>query len=449
MIPSWNVSRDTAPRRHVLAAGLLLAGIALGARAQAADKSADVDELPRIVITDPNRDLFRLGLPSAVGDADLAGQATEIERRDLDLVGLFNLLKPESFPDALNKEGLAFSADSWATVGAQGVGKLRATRASGGIVVEGRLYQVGRGDAPLLTKTYHGSELRPLVHAWANDVIAQFTGTPGVFGSRIAFAMTGRSAEVATLGMDGQEMQVVTQMKSPCLLPAFSPTGGQIAFNSFLRGGADLWVVSASGGRAHRISSKSGLNTGPAWFPGGSTLIATLSFEGNAELYKLSASDGKVLARLTNTPAIDSSASVSPGGDQIAFVSDRQGTPQIFLMPSSGGSARRLTFQGNYNQTPHFSPRKDVPMIAFTGRDERLNFDIFLYDLRTGKVDRVTQNQGSNFDPSWSPDGRLLVYASNRGGLFVMNLQTRREFHIYKAGAKNPSWGPPPAPSSR
>jgi TolB protein len=446
MTRSWNVSKGFAPRRHVLTAGLLLTGMALAPAAQAADQSAD-EELPRIVITDPNRDLFRLGLPSAVGDADLAGQATEIERRDLDLVGLFNLLKPESFPDALTKEGLGFSADSWATVGAQGVAKLRTTRGGTGLVLEGRLYQVGRGDAALLTKTYRGSELRPLVHAWANDVIAQFTGTPGVFGSRIAFAMTGRNPEVATIGLDGQELKVVTQMKSPCLLPAYSPTGGQIAFNSFLRGGADLWVVSAGGGRARRISSQPGLNTGPAWFPGGSELVVTLSYQGNAELYKLSASDGKVVARLTNAPAIDSSAAVSPGGDQIAFVSDRQGTPQIYLMPSSGGSARRLTYQGNYNQTPRFSPRKDVPMLAFTGRDERLNYDIFLYDLRTGKIDRVTQSQGSNFDPSWSPDGRLLVYASNRGGLFIMNLQTRREFQIYKAGAKNPSWGPPPAPA--
>ena len=46
---------------------------------------------------------------------------------------------------------------------------------------------------------------------------------------------------------------------------------------------------------------------------------------------------------------------------------------------------------------------------------------------------------------AWSPDGRLLVYASSRGGLFVMNLQTHKEFRIYKGGAKNPSWGPPPA----
>jgi TolB protein len=433
-------------KKHLLTAGILLATIAVPELVQAADQAPVVEDLPQITISDPNRDLFRLGLPNAVGDGDLVGTAVDVERRDLELVGLFRVLDPASFPDSLVKEGLGFSADLWSQMGAQGVAKLRAAHESGGIVVEGRLYQVGRGDAAVLTKTYHGSELRPLVHMWANDVILQFTGMRGVFGSRIAFAMTGKNPEIATIGMDGQELKVVTQMKSQCLLPALSPSGGQIAFNSYLRGGADLWVVSASGGRARHISDRPGLNTGPAWL-NSSTLIATLSFEGNAELYKISAADGSIITRLTNSPTIETSAAVSPGGDQIAFVSDRQGTPQIFVMPSSGGGGRRLTYQGSYNQTPRFCPRKDVPMLAFTGRDERNVFDVFTYDMRSGKIDRVTQGQGSNSDPAWSPDCRLLAYSSSRGGLFLMNLQTHKEFQIYKGGAKNPSWGPPPAES--
>ena len=433
-------------KKHLLTAGILLATIAVPELVQAADQAPVVEDLPQITISDPNRDLFRLGLPNAVGDGDLVGTAVDVERRDLELVGLFRVLDPASFPDSLVKEGLGFSADLWSQMGAQGVSKLRAAHESGGIVVEGRLYQVGRGDAAVLTKTYHGSELRPLVHMWANDVILQFTGMRGVFGSRIAFAMTGKNPEIATIGMDGQELKVVTQMKSQCLLPALSPSGGQIAFNSYLRGGADLWVVSASGGRARHISDRPGLNTGPAWL-NSSTLIATLSFEGNAELYKISAADGSIITRLTNSPSIETSAAVSPGGDQIAFVSDRQGTPQIFVMPSSGGGGRRLTYQGSYNQTPRFCPRKDVPMLAFTGRDERNVFDVFTYDMRSGKIDRVTQGQGSNSDPAWSPDCRLLAYSSSRGGMFLMNLQTHKEFQIYKGGAKNPSWGPPPAES--
>jgi TolB protein len=440
------MTKHPCTRGGLVAAALILTA-ALPAHAQAPAESnpGETDELPRIVISDPNRDLFRLALPNATGEKNLARSATDIEQRDLSITGLFRVLDPVSFPDTLQKEGMGFSSALWSEVGAQGVAKMSVTQQGSGLVLEGRLYQVGRGESAVMSKTYRGGELRALVHAWANDIIAQFTGQRGVFGARIAFAMTGKKGEIATIGMDGAELSVVTHMNSPCVLPAFSPTGGQIAFTSFLMGGDDLWIVSAGGGRARRVSSRSGLNSGAAWFPGGGSLVATLSFEGNAELYKIAASDGAVQARLTNSPSIDLSASVSPDGSKIAFVSDRQGTPQIFLMPSSGGTAKRLTFQGTYNQTPRFCPRADTPMIAFTGRDERLVFDIFTYDLRTGKIERMTQNQGSNEDPTWSPDCRLIVYASGRGGLYAMNPQTKLEFQIWKGGARGPSFGPPPA----
>jgi len=154
-----------------LTLGILLTTIVVPGRAPAADQAAEGDDLPQITITDPNRDLFRLALPSAIGDADLAGTASDVERRDLDLVGLFRVLDPASFPDSLVKEGLGFSADLWSQMGAQGVAKLRVARDGAGVVVEGKLYQVGRGDAAVLSKTYRGPELRPLVHMWANDVI--------------------------------------------------------------------------------------------------------------------------------------------------------------------------------------------------------------------------------------------------------------------------------------
>jgi TolB protein len=436
-----------SPVLVAMASGLLFAAASpVHGQPPAGSGSAESDELPRIVISDPNRDLFRLALPNAAGESGLARSATEIEQRDLTISGIFRIIDPVAFPDTLQKEGLGFSSALWSQVGAQGVAKMGITRQAGGLALEGRLYQIGRGESPVLSKTYRGSDLRALVHSWANDVIAQFTGQRGVFGARIAFGM-GKQGEIASVGMDGAEMKVLTQMKSPCMMPAYSPSGGQIAFTSYLRGGPHLWVVSAGGGRARAISTRQGMNSGAAWFPGGGSLAATLSFEGNAEIYKLSSSDGSIQARLTNSHSIDLSAAVSPDGSKIAFVSDRQGTPQIFIMPASGGGARRLTFQGTYNQTPRFCPRADTPMIAFTGRDERLVFDIFTYDMRTGKIERLTQNQGSNEDPTWSPDCRLVVYASSRGGLYGMNPLTKLEQQIWKGAARSPSFGPAPAES--
>lgn len=421
-----------------------LGGAAWAQTAPAAPTSAPGEELPRIRISDPGRDLFRLALPNVVGDGGLAGEAQEIERRALEICGLFNVLNPAAFPPDLQREGMGFSAALWSQVGAQGVAKAQVSRQGGNVTLFGRLFQVGRGEGPVLEKTYQGSALRPLVHQWVNDIIAQFTGTRGIFGSRIAYAMTGRGNEIGSVGADGGDNKVLTKMGHESLMPAYSPDGSQIAFTSYLRGTPDLWIVPAGGGRARAISKKPGMNSGAAWLPGGRELILTLSFEGNAELYRISAQDGKVMDRLTRNPFIDMSATLSPDGTQVAFVSDRGGSAQIYVMAISGGQPRRLTFQGGNNTTPRWRPRADKPQIAFTGRDERGAFDVFVYDMQTQKIQRITQNQGSNQSPDWSPDGRLLVYSSSRGGLFVTNPETTKETQIFKGRVNSPSWGPAP-----
>jgi TolB protein len=408
------------------------------------------DDLPKIRITPAGGDLFRLALPRAIGEGDIAGSALDAETRDLDISGIFHLLDPQSFPADLQNEGLGFSSALWSQVGAQGVAKIKVARASNGAEVEGRLYVLGRGEAPVLSRIYHAGDTRDAVHQFANDVVGYFTGQSGIFGSRIALALSGKgSREIVSIDMDGTRSLVLTKTGTDCLLPAYAPGGGEVAFTSYLRNNPDLWLVSAGGGRARRISKHPGLNTGAAWSPDGRSLALTLSYEGNAEIYRIQPSDGGILSKLTTNPAIDSSPSYSPDGSQIAFVSNRQGSPQIFLMPAGGGGAKRVTFQGKYNQTPRWNPRGDKPLIAFTGRDERGVFDIFVLDVRSGKIDRVTQSKGSNQDPTWSPDGRLIAYTSSRGGIFIANPETHHEVKVWSGAATSPSWGPAPARAHR
>jgi TolB protein len=427
--------RACAPATLALAAAAAYAPASARAEAPAGD-----EDLPAIRLSGAGVEMLKLGVPKAEGD-ESARIATETLSKDMDVTGLFQVLDPASFPAQLQSEGLAFSSALWSQVGAQAVVKMKAN----GSALEGRVYVVARGDAAVVSKTYRGGEIRDAVHEFANDIVQSFTGKRGVFGSRIAFALSGHGPhEIATVDMDGGRMATITKMGSDSLLPAFSPGGAEVAFTSYLRNNPDLWIVPAGGGRARRVSKQPGLNTGAAWSPDGRTLALTLSYEGNSEIYRVSPDDGRVQARLTNSSSIDSSPAFSPDGSQIAFVSNRQGSPQIFLMPANGGGAKRVTFQGKYNQTPRFSPRSDKPQIAFTGRDERGVFDVFILDVKSGRIDRLTQNKGSNLDPTWSPDGRLVAYVSSRGGIFVSNPETHHEVQVWRGSAASPSWGPAP-----
>jgi TolB protein len=108
---------------------------------------------------------------------------------------------------------------------------------------------------------------------------------------------------------------------------------------------------------------------------------------------------------LTNDWGIDVDSSWSPRGDEIAFLSDRQGNPHIFIMDVFGRKVRRLTDAGKYNATPAWSPKGD--RIAFT-RLEEGRFDI--YTIRPDGSDerRLTFGPGSK-EPPLESDGRFSI----------------------------------------
>jgi len=409
--------------------------VSASASAQPADNSGVV-----IDVNGAKRGAYPIALPVAPeGDAP-SKEVAQVESGDLTLAGVFKVLDPTSFLADLKTEQLGIDPQKWKDVGAFGVVKYRVTADQ----IEFRLFEVSKGNTAALTKMYKrsGTTTRQIVHRWDNEVVKYYTNEPGFFGSQIAFTAKGKgTSTIMAMDFDGANAFVVSHNSSTNILPAWSPSGGKIAYTSFMRNNPDLYVGTTSGGRPTKLSGQKGMNTGAAWSPDGSKIALTLSKDGNPEIYIINASDGSVVRRITNDKSIDTSPAWSPDGAQLAFVSDRNGGPQIFVVSSSGGTPKQVSFNGTYNTTPTWSPKAGKHVIAYTTRDGG-TYDIVALDLDTKAMTRVTQNEGNNEEPSFSPNGRVIAYARQGQGIFISNADgTGKATKIYSGAATGVDWG--------
>jgi TolB protein len=392
-----------------LLATLLLAGSFYAGKSPAIANAAPADS--SVELGGTGFRLLRLAVP-----AD--GRIGDILRKNATISGGFEVMDRRSIPAGLIKAA-SFDKKGWQDIGAESV--ILADEAGGQFKF--RLYDLGSGDKPVLSRGYAANDPLKAANRFMNDVIEHYTKTPGVFGSRIAFVRTNRNPTVTknvySIEMNGESPSAVTNNRSLNVLPSIGP-GGQVIFTSYAKRNPDLWM--SAGGSLSRISTQPGLNLGGVMSPDGSTIAVTLSKDGNSEIYTIDSSGG-IKARLTNNAAIDGSPTWSPGSNQIAFVSSRSGGPQVFRMGSNGAGATRLSKQGNYNQTPDWNPGQGArgSLVAYAGRDNSNRYDIFAVDVGSGKLTRLTQNPGRNFDPSWSPDGRMIAFQSTVGGIVVAN----------------------------
>jgi TolB protein len=421
--------------------GLTILALAASAGAQPAQSGAVID------VSGTKGGKYPIALPTAPENDATATEVASVESFDLNLAGPFKVLDPKGFLANLASEGMGIEPQKWKDVGAYGVVKYHAS----GDSIDFKLYEVSKGNKPSLEKSYKrsGTNTRQIVHHWCNDLVKYYTGEAGFFGSKIAFTAKGKGqSAIMAMDFDGQNAYRVSNNSSTNILPAWSPSGGQIAYTSFMRANPDLYVAGAGGGRPKKISGQRGMNTGASWSPDGSKIAVTLSKDGNPEIYVINASDGSVVSRLTKDKAIDTSPAWSPDGGQIAFVSDRNGGPQIFVMPASGGAAKQVSFNGSYNTTPTWSPKAGKHIIAYTTRDGS-NYDIVTLDIDSKVMTRITQSEGNNEEPSFSPNGRAIAYARTSGGggagVYISNADgTGKGIKVFAGAVTGVDWGPAP-----
>jgi Periplasmic component of the Tol biopolymer transport system len=155
------------------------------------------------------------------------------------------------------------------------------------------------------------------------------------------------------------------------------------------------------------------------------------------------------MTRLTNGNWDDEDPAFSPDGTKIAFTSDRDGEWDIYILDLQTAILQRVTQSKAYDGSPAWSP--DGKYLIYQTLNGK-NIDLMIQSTAdsTATPIQLTADAGDNFDPAWSPDGRSIAFITNRNGkneLWLADLQaTSERFKVLlatdEAQYRYPRWSP-------
>lgn len=411
-----------------------------------------------IVISDP-KNRSPIAIPRLCSQGAGPQASEEIPQtiaRDLDLSGYFDVLNPNSYIETAGKcvppEGGDYG--DWTVIHTQWLIR-GVVEPSGRGMVRARLYL---HDVPaqksVFGKEYEGDigDVRKMAHKFANEVMKYVTGEYGPFGSQIAFtSRIGRFKEIFVMDMDGANVRQLTRDNGLAQSPAWDEMGKKLLFSNFHVRIPDLFTIDVNTGRKTQITNDALLEVGGEFMPGGNEILTSINGQGKGSSLVVVGLTGGVKNKVSPAAGyIDVSPSFSPDKSQIAFCSDRTGKPQIYVMGSNGGTPQRISFvSSDYCTSPAWSPKGD--RIAFVCRADG-GYQLFLSNTDGSDPIQLTSGR-DNEDPSWSPDGRYLTFATTSGGGGGFNVALIRVARNLEGSAfsvlstsrgddQNPAWGP-------
>jgi TolB protein len=433
-------------RRRTLALGALAGALTLTAQRAGA--------VVRLDITEGNFQPLPIAIPKFLAggqdDGDTANAVTQIVTANLQRSGLFVPIDPTAYIERIASVDAVPRFPDWRNINAQALVTGRIGRqADGRLQAEFRLWDVLAGQQ-LDGKQYLTTpdNWRRIAHIISDAIYERLTGQGGYFDTRVVFVDETGPAErrvkrLAIMDQDGANVRYLTRGDELVLTPRFSPSTQEITYMAYGQGDPRVYLYNIETGQREIVGNFPGMSFSPRFSPDGQRVIMSLQERGNANLFVMDLRS-KATTRLTDTQAIDTAPSYSPDGSRICFESDRGGRQQIYVMNAGGGPAQRISFGEGAYSTPVWSPRGDY--IAFT-RQSQSKFAIGVMKP-DGTGERILTEGFHNEGPTFSPNGRVIMFFRDPGGnagpsLYSVDISGRNEQRVPTPSyASDPAWSP-------
>ena len=325
--------------------------------------------------------------------------------------GLFNPLKKDSFVQKPDIAHVKPRFEDWRLIKAQALvtGKVQVSEDK--LRAEFRLWDVVAGkEMAALAFSTTPNNWRRVAHIISDKIYQRLTGEEGYFDTRIIYVSetglkTQRYKKLAIMDQDGANVKYLTLGNELVLTPRFSPTNQLVTYLSYFRNLPRVYLLDIETGIQEVVGDFPGMTFAPRFSPDGKKIIMSFAKDGNSDIYTMSL-ETRVVEKITDHSSIDTSPSYSPDGKYICFNSDRSGLQQIYVMRSDGSNVKRITFGKGLYGTPVWSPRGDL--IAFTKVHKgRFYIGVMRPD---GSGERLLTENFYQEAPSWSPNGRVLIF---------------------------------------
>lgn len=412
-----------------------------------------------INVSGANRNPMPIAVPEMIGansniftklaGRDYGGKIRDVIAGDLDRSGLFKIVPEGSYIEKLNSIDQRPQFVDWQAIKSQALLQSKITELPGEkLQVDFRLWDVV-AEKQLLGKTFTSTKenWRRIAHVVADAVYERLTGDKGYFNTRVVYVSesgpaTRKIKRLAIMDQDGENHKFLTDGRNLVLTPRFSPNMQKITYLEYVGNNPRVYMMDLNTNRRQVLGNFPGMTFAPVWSPDSSKVLMSYAHNGSTNIYEMNLNTRNI-RQITFGSAISTSPSYSPDGSKIVFNSDRGGNQQLYIMDADGGNVERISFGNGRYATPVWSPRGDY--IAFT----KMSGGAFYVGVMApdGSGERLLADGYLVEGPTWSPNGRVLMYfRQDRGSpvrLYTIDLTGDNERRIITPSeASDPAWSP-------